>query len=106
MYADVVELDLSTVTRELAGPSRPHDRIELCNAQERVHAVCASGELDLTARRARCRWTGQERALTHGAVAIAAITSCTTATDPAMMLAAGLVARNAAAAACVRQARG
>ena len=47
-YADVVELDLSTVTRSIAGPSRPHDRIGLCEAQERFHAVCAERGLDLT----------------------------------------------------------
>ena len=95
-YADVVELDLSTVTRSIAGPSRPHDRIGLCEAQERFHAVCAERGLDLT-REVHVQVDGQECALTHGALAIAAVTSCTTATDPSMMVAAGLVARNAAA---------
>ena len=90
-YADVVELDLSTVTRSIAGPSRPHDRIGLCEAQERFHAVCAERGLDLT-REVHVQVDGQECALTHGALAIAAVTSCTTATDPSMMVAAGLVA--------------
>lgn len=48
----------------------------------------------------RCMWMvdGEDYDLTHGAIAIAAVTSCTTATDQAMMLATGIMARNAASA--------
>lgn len=96
-YADVVEIDLSQVERNLAGPTRPHDRIPLSNAQARLRDICDERGLDLGKH---VSVETQEGAceLTHGALAIAAVTSCTTATDPSMMLAAGLLAKNAAAA--------
>ncbi len=97
VYAEVVELDLGEVERSLAGPSRPHDRIPLAGAQERFRAVCAERGLDEGAR-ARVELGGETCELGHGAIAIAAVTSCTTATDPRMMLACGLVAQKAAAA--------
>lgn len=96
VYAEVVELDLSSVQPGAAGPSRPHDRFELTNAHERFKAVCAERNLSADAR-VTVDIAGETCELTHGAIAIAAVTSCTTATDPAMMLATGLVARNAAA---------
>ncbi|HIY83455.1 aconitate hydratase AcnA [Rubneribacter sp.] len=97
IYAEVVELDLGEVERSLAGPSRPHDRIPLAGAQKRFQAVCAERGLDDGAR-ARVELGGETCELGHGAIAIAAVTSCTTATDPRMMLACGLVAQKAAAA--------
>lgn len=97
VYADVIEFDLSAVGRSLAGPSRPHDRIPLEGAQERFQAVCAERELDHT-HCVEVEIEGATYKLSHGALAIAAVTSCTTATDPSMMLAAGLVARKAAEA--------
>ena len=93
-YADVLELDLSTVKPSLAGPSRPHDRMDRDDAQARFRAVCKERGLD--DKTVTVTINGEDHELTHGALAIAAVTSCTTATDPAMMLAAGLVARNAA----------
>ena len=95
-YAEVLELDLSTVVPSLAGPSRPHDRMDRMAAQARFREVCAERGLD--GETVTVTIGGEEHELTHGALAIAAVTSCTTATDPAMMLAAGLVARNAARA--------
>ncbi|MDO4502764.1 MAG: aconitate hydratase AcnA [Coriobacteriia bacterium] len=97
VYADVIELDLSTITRSLAGPSRPHDRIELDGAKERCNAICDERGLDYS-KKVTVNLLGVDYELTHQALAIAAVTSCTTATDPAMMLAAGLVAKKAAAA--------
>ena len=97
VYAEVVELDLSTVKRSIAGPSRPHDRIDLDAAKERFGAICAERACE-RGKVATASIMGVDYELTHGALAIAAVTSCTTATDHAMMLAAGLVARNAAAA--------
>ena len=94
-YAEVIEFDLGAVERSIAGPSRPHDRIPLAEAQERFRAVCGERGLDLDARVA-VDIDGEAHELTHGALAIAAVTSCTTATDPSMMLAAGLVAKKAA----------
>ena len=93
-YAEVLELDLSTVEPSLAGPSRPHDRIALAEAGERFRAICEERGLDNAT--AHVEIDGQDHELTHGAIAIAAVTSCTTATDQAMMLATGLMAKNAA----------
>ena len=97
VYADVVELDLSSVKRSIAGPSRPHDRIFLEQAQERFHEICADRGLDL-GKKETVDVNGRACELGHGALAIAAVTSCTTATDPSMMLTAGLVAKKAAEA--------
>ena len=94
-YAEVIEFDLGAVERSLAGPSRPHDRIPLSAVQERFRAVCDERGLDLS-KRVAVDLDGEACELTHGALAIAAVTSCTTATDPSMMLAAGLVAKKAA----------
>lgn len=93
-YAEVIELDLGSVQPSIAGPSRPHDRIPLAEAGERFRAICEERGLDSTS--VHVAIDGQDCELTHGAIAIAAVTSCTTATDQAMMLATGLMARNAA----------
>ena len=94
VYSEVVELDLSAVERSLAGPSRPHDRFAAVNAKSRFEEICAQRELDM-AKRVTVHFVGRDIELAHGAVAIAAVTSCTTATDPAMMLACGLIAKRA-----------
>ena len=96
-YAEVIEFDLGKVERSIAGPSRPHDRIPLSQAQERFRAVCRERGLDGSARETVTLPEGTFE-VGHGALAIAAVTSCTTATDPMMMLMAGMVARNAAKA--------
>ena len=96
-YAEVIELDLGSVERSLAGPSRPHDRIPLSGARDRFLAVCAERGLD-RGKRMPVEVGGEAREIGHGAIAIAAVTSCTTATDPRMMLACGLVAQKASAA--------
>lgn len=93
-YADVVEFDLAQVECSLAGPSRPHSRFDAAEAQEAFRRVCADRELDFAITRT-VELGGKAYELTHGAVAIAAVTSCTTATDPAMMAACGLLARHA-----------
>ncbi|MDE8703464.1 aconitate hydratase AcnA [Adlercreutzia equolifaciens] len=93
-YAEVIELDLGSVQPSIAGPSRPHDRIPLAEAGERFRAICKERGLDDTS--VHVAIDGQDCELTHGAIAIAAVTSCTTATDQAMMIATGLMARNAA----------
>ena len=96
VYSDVVTIDLSAVVPSVAGPSRPHDLIKRAEAGERFRQICEQRGLDLE-KRAAVELAGVPFELTHGALAIAAVTSCTTATDPGMMLAAGLLARNAAA---------
>ena len=97
VYSKVLELDLSSVTRSVAGPSRPHDRIDVAKAKQSFEAICAQRNLD-TQKTVEVELLGEKYALTHGSLAIAAVTSCTTATDASMMLAAGVLARNAAAA--------
>ena len=93
VYSEVIELDLSSVQRSLSGPSRPHDRFDAANALADFRRICSEREL----QPAECTvdMGGNSYDLTHGAIAIAAVTSCTTATDPAMMLACGLVAKHA-----------
>lgn len=96
VYARTVHLDLSTVTRSLAGPSRPHNRVSIdglatrFEEQARAHGRTLGESFDVA-----CGDT--PITLGHGCIAIAAITSCTTATDPAMMVAAGLLAQKACA---------
>ena len=92
-YAQVLELDLRSVVGAVAGPSRPHDLIAASSAQIRFRQLCAERDLNIYRTVRVGEWN-----LTHGAIAIAAVTSCTTATDPAMMIAAGLLAKKAAAA--------
>ena len=94
VYSEVLELNLSEVECSLAGPSRPHDRFARSDARSRFNAICADRKLDMD-KRVAVNFMGTEYELTHGAIAIAAVTSCTTATDPAMMLACGLVAKHA-----------
>ncbi len=91
VYARTVELDLSTVEGSLAGPSRPHDRVSVSGLKERFEGAAREAGRDLSET---FEVEGAGR-LGHGTIAIAAITSCTTATDPAMMVAAGLLARHA-----------
>ncbi len=91
VYARTLELDLGSVEPSLAGPSRPHDRVTIAGLRQRFEDSARAAGRDLS-ERVEVEGAG---ALGHGAIAIAAITSCTTATDPAMMVAAGLLARHA-----------
>jgi len=96
LYSDVLELDMGTVEPSIAGPKRPQDRIALSAAAKtcREHLVTA------TAKRAgggsaTASIDGEQVQISDGAVLIAAITSCTNTSNPAVMVAAGLLARNA-----------
>ncbi len=86
--------DLCSEVECIAGPRRPHDRFARSDVRSRFNAICADRKLDM-GKRVAVNFMGTEYELTHGAIAIAAVTSCTTATDPAMMLACGLVAKHA-----------
>ena len=97
VYAEVVEIDLGSIARSMSGPSRPHDRFDIAQGRQRFSALCAERGLDAAAS-AVIELAGEKHELSHGAIAIAAVTSCTTATDPRMMLACGLVAKKAAQA--------
>ena len=94
-YSKVLTLDLSSVVSSIAGPSRPHDRKDFSSMKEAFGEICEARGVDLS-KRVPVDINGVTHELTHGALAIAAVTSCTTATDASMMLAAGLLARNAA----------
>ena len=96
-YSEYMELDLSTVVPSIAGPRRPQDRIELDVAQDKFHTDVAEFLSDKTATSGVPVTVGSESfELENGAVTIAAITSCTNTSNPSVMLAAGLLARNAA----------
>ncbi|GIX15961.1 MAG: aconitate hydratase [Rhodothalassiaceae bacterium] len=94
VFTDVLELDLSTVEPSIAGPKRPQDRIPLKTAakafDEHLAGFGKAGEKDR-----RVAVEGRDHDLGHGDVVIAAITSCTNTSNPSVMLAAGVLARNA-----------
>jgi len=116
-YTNVIELDMGTVVPSLAGPKRPQDRIALTEAKQSFIRTCA----EMTQKRdgnndgqfategggtavgheqpgvAEVEYKGEKFILKDGAVVIAAITSCTNTSNPAVMLGAGLLARNAVA---------
>jgi aconitate hydratase len=94
-YARTLELDLSSVESCLAGPSRPHNYVTPAGLRDRFREVAAEhGHADMD-EKFEVVCGGETYSLGHGTMAIAAITSCTTATDPAMMVAAGLCAKKA-----------
>ncbi|KUF06978.1 aconitate hydratase AcnA [Leucobacter sp. G161] len=96
VFSEYLELDLSTVVSSIAGPKRPQDRIELTSAKEQF-------EVDLknyteASNPAKVKDDqGREFEIDHGAVTLASITSCTNTSNPSVMLAAGVLARNAVA---------
>ena len=96
-YSEYLELDLSTVVPSISGPKRPQDRIELSDAKSQfakdIHNYAAPGEESKSAPVST--GDGRNFELANGAVAIASITSCTNTSNPSVMLAAGLLARNA-----------
>ncbi len=96
VYSDTLELDLASVVPSLAGPKRPQDRVAM---SDMVRAFDEALELQGRAgeRDRRVPVPGTDYDLGHGDVVIAAITSCTNTSNPAVMLGAGLVARNALA---------
>jgi aconitate hydratase len=104
-FTDVLELDLDSVEPSLAGPKRPQDRVPLVEMkrsfQQALTASPKEGGYGLTAsdldRRATIGVNGGSYAIGHGAVVIAAITSCTNTSNPALLMAAGLLARKAVA---------
>ena len=93
-YTDVLQLDLSTVEASMAGPKRPQDRVPLTQ----VKAGFATALPDIVKGadiKKRVKVEGADYDLGNGDVVIAAITSCTNTSNPSVLIAAGLVARNA-----------
>jgi aconitate hydratase len=100
---DILELDLSTVVPCLSGPKRPHDRVEMAKMKEDFNS-CLSNPVGFKGfglseeevkKEHQFTFDGQEYTLKNGSLVIAAITSCTNTSNPDVMLAAGLVAKNA-----------
>jgi len=92
VFTDTLELDLSTVEPCLAGPKRPQDRVllsDMTKSAETAMVDMGSGKSTPVA--------GKDYSIDPGDIVIAAITSCTNTSNPAVLLAAGLVARNARA---------
>lgn len=93
-YAEVIEFNLSYVEPSLAGPSKPHDRITLSQAKKRFREIGVERNL-ANSHRETIEIAGKTYEVGQGTIAMAAVTSCTTATDPAMMIAAGMLAKRA-----------
>ena len=122
-YTDILELDMAAVQPSIAGPKRPQDRVLLADAKraflQQLQPIQADRETNAEGAEARfeseggdlsvgnpasasapglgqVQRDGEQFIMRDGAVVIAAITSCTNTSNPAVMLAAGLLARNAA----------
>jgi len=96
LYSDTLELDMATVEPSIAGPKRPQDRIALSAAANTFGKHLETA----VAKRAQggsatAVIEGEDTEIRDGAILIAAITSCTNTSNPAVMLAAGLVANKA-----------
>ncbi len=100
-YTAVIELDLATVEPSLAGPSRPQDRVPLRTAKSTYQAHLKKMADERTKRNPGANGSGTATVagrtfdVSDGAVLIAAITSCTNTSNPYVLIAAGLLARNA-----------
>jgi aconitate hydratase len=95
-FSATLSLDLTTIEPSLAGPKRPQDRVPVTS----LHAA-ADNSIELAGKAEQLNTefplAGTDAVMHHGDVVIAAITSCTNTSNPAVMIAAGLVARNALA---------
>ncbi len=102
-FTATLELDMSTVEPSLAGPKRPHDRVTLKDMKsvfkEALLAPKSARGFELSeadlGRTAEFGTNGHRTTMGHGALVIAAITSCTNTSNPAVMLGAGLLAKKA-----------
>ena len=95
VFTDTLELDLTSVRPSLAGPKRPQDRVLLSDAKAGFLSAL-EGEFKKPGEAAkRVPVAGEDFTIGHGDVVIAAITSCTNTSNPSVLIAAGLLARNA-----------
>ncbi|RRY13226.1 aconitate hydratase AcnA [Brucella anthropi] len=97
VFTDILELDMSDVVPSMAGPKRPEGRIALENIGSGFATSLENEYKKTTGQTARYAVEGEDYDLGHGDVAIAAITSCTNTSNPSVLIAAGLLARNAVA---------
>ena len=100
-YSEVLIVDLDAIEPSIAGPKRPQDRIALSKVKETFPRLLTAplteggyglSQAELEGHRQQAESAGS---ITHGDVAIAAITSCTNTSNPSVMIAAGLVAKKA-----------
>ncbi|HEX3916463.1 MAG TPA: aconitate hydratase AcnA [Caulobacteraceae bacterium] len=98
VFTDVLELDLGTVAPSMAGPKRPQDRVALADAAAAFKSAL-TGEFGKDEENAghRVPVEGEKHDIGNGDVVIAAITSCTNTSNPSVLIAAGLLAKNAVA---------
>ena len=99
-YSDTLQLDLGDIVPSISGPKRPQDRIALDAAKATISEALTNMRRDSgsdSAGRATVTQNGEQFELEDGAVVIAAITSCTNTSNPAVMVGAALLARNARA---------
>ncbi len=104
-YSETLVFDLSTVVPSVAGPQRPQDRIALDQVAQKFHELMArpkkegGWEKSIADQASLSHAQGKVApgAIGHGDIVIAAITSCTNTSNPSVMLAAGLLAKKAAA---------
>jgi aconitate hydratase len=103
-YTDVLELDMNTVEASMAGPKRPQDRVRLSDMKKSFNAALSApvekrgfalDEKELARSSEIVFASGEKDTIKHGAVVIAAITSCTNTSNPSVMLGAGLLAKKA-----------
>ena len=102
-FHDSLQLDLASVEPSLAGPKRPQDRVLLSRMKETFRTALKAPVNDrgyalddaATKRQVEVRFNGHAEKIGHGAVVIAAITSCTNTSNPSVMIAAGLLAKKA-----------
>jgi len=104
-YTDTLELDLATVVPCLAGPTRPQDRVALTDVKKSFYEALPKLKVAAKPKPALPMATGEAPSgadtgdghLVDGSVVIAAITSCTNTSNPSVMIAAGILAKKAAA---------
>ncbi|MFO0884023.1 MAG: aconitate hydratase AcnA [Pirellulales bacterium] len=105
VYTKTMSLDLSTIEPSLAGPKRPQDRVPLASMKKSWETALSAPVAErgfgldaaATKRTATVKDNGDSTTIGHGAVVIAAITSCTNTSNPSVMIAAGLLAQKAVA---------
>ena len=96
-YSQVLELDLASVEPSVAGPKRPQDRIALANLKSAFTGLMDKPVAEGGYGKGAAALHTGHTPIKHGDIAIAAITSCTNTSNPGVMLAAGLLAKKAAA---------
>ncbi|MCZ2157707.1 aconitate hydratase AcnA [Bartonella sp. 220] len=97
IFTDTIELDMESVVPSMAGPKRPEGRIALESVGQGFEGALSSDYKKVVGQNDRYQVMGEEYDLGHGDVVIAAITSCTNTSNPSVLIAAGLLARNAVA---------